>query len=297
MGFIRHSKITFFYSRQYGFRKKSNTSTAATDLITDIQLQLDKGNFTAGVFLDLSKAFDTVNHSILLEKLEKAGIWGIPLVWFRSFLANRKQFVSLSNTHSEHKGISIGVPQGSVLGPILFLVYINIIGDLKLRGTLRLFADDSAIFYFGPNLQSLLEDMQYDLNILSNLLKINKLTLNANKTNYMIISTIQKNRTHNNVISIDGVQISEVNFVKFLGLYIDKYLKWDVHISNISKKVSPVVGILYKISTCIPQSVRRVIYFSLIHSHLQYLNIVWGRAYQVHLQQLKVLQNKAIKNI
>lgn len=287
----------FFYEGQYGFRNKSNTATAVIDLVTLIQDKIDKGCITSGVFLDFSKAFDTVDHKILLQKLQHFGIRGNALSWYQSFLANRKQFIEIDNNKSETKLINIGVPQGSILGPLLFLIYINDMANLNLEGHLMLYADDTAIFYSDKNINTIFNKMQSDLVLINEYIRLNKLTVNAKKSNYMIMSSRQKNTRHSNELKINGDSLNQVTVVKYLGLYIDQHLSWSNHIQCLTKKISPVIGILYKISYIIPSHIKRIIYYSLIHSHLQYLSIVWGNAYHVHLEYLKRLQNKAIKNI
>jgi retron-type reverse transcriptase len=178
----------FFIPNQYGFRKNTNTQYAAMDIVIKIQETLDERRFAAGLFIDLAKAFDTVHHGILINKLSRAGIKGRALDWFISYLSNRYHYVELNGIKSRRRLIKFGVPQGSILGPLLFIIFINDITELNLRGMISLFADDTSIFYFGSNPDRLIEDMNWDLSQLNEWLIRNKLIINIKKTNYIIFS-------------------------------------------------------------------------------------------------------------
>lgn len=282
-------------SNQYGFRKNSDTETAVLDIISGIQIKLYK-NYKCGIIsLDLCKAFDTVNHKILLDKLHDLGIRGVTHKWLKNYLSNRFQFVHLNSSKSSLKNINCGVPQGSVLAPTLFLVYINSISDLDLRGSIKLFADDTTIFYSGRDLEIIRQNMTHDLYIIADWLKYNKLSLNFSKSKFMYIckESIQPQPS----ISLFNSQINYSKCIKFLGLYIDEHLTWNMHITNVKHKISPVVGILCKLKHYVSIKYLKLIYFSFIYSHLQYLTSIWSTACNKELSPLKVLQNKSIKNI
>lgn len=295
---VRFLKTTgFFYDFQYGFRDHSGTNNACIEIIGEILNEIDKGMLVSGLFLDLAKAFDTVNHSILLSKLESAGIRGVPLKLFESYLLNRKQFVTSDNCQSKRLQIKIGVPQGSVLGPLLFLIYINDIGKLQLKGSLKLFADDCALFYFSHNINENIQNLQSDLLRLEIFFNLNKLTLSVDKSKFINIS---KNNRQNSQISppkYKNIEIEEVEEIKYLGLIIDKHLTWKQHISHIITKIVPCIGILRKLSYFIPKNVLFLIYYSLIHSQIQYLCCIWGNANKTNLNPIQVLQNRALKFI
>ena len=175
----------FFYKKQYGFRRLSNTSCACTEILIRILLEIDSGEIVTGLFLDLSKAFDTVNHDLLIDKLKNSGIRGIPLTLIRNYLTNRQQYVSLNGITSNRKFTTIGVPQGSVLGPLFFLIFINDIMNINLMGQLNIYADDCAIFYNNKNINDNVANINYDLKLLYDYFCKNKLTLNIQKSQYM----------------------------------------------------------------------------------------------------------------
>lgn len=242
----------------------------------------------------MCKAFDTVNHKILLSKMYDIGIRGTAYDWFTNYFTNRHQFVYTNNKSSSCKKITCGVPQGSILAPTLFLIYINSICSLKLKGTLRLFADDTTLFYYGMNFNEIRSYMIDDLGIIYDWLKFNKLSLNISKSSFMYISK-QKITGNINPIVLNGSNINYSNNIKFLGLYIDEGLTWNIHINKIKEKILPYVGILAKIRHYLPLKYLKLVYFSFVYSHLQFLASVWAIASEYHIHQLKVLQNKAIK--
>ena len=184
--FINKNKILYNY--QFGFRKGYSTTMALTILVDKIMSALDKGDFVVGVFLDLSKAFDTVNHQILLNKLFKYGIRGLALKWFKSYLCERKQFVVYNNVKSTESLITCGVPQGSILGPLLFLLYINDMANVSKLLFIILFADDTNLFLNGKSVLNIIQKMNTELEKIVHWLTVNQLSLNINKTSYIIFS-------------------------------------------------------------------------------------------------------------
>ena len=181
ISFIKKHDI--LYSKQFGFRKNHSTETAIIDLVTKLTDAIDKNKFTAGIFLDLSKAFDTVNHSIIIAKLQHYGIRGIALEWFKNYLTNRNQVVKFKNTVSSREKITCGVPQGSVLGPSLFRIYMNDIHKCSEMLSFFLFADDTNVFYSDTNVKSLNQVLNNELIKVTEWLQANKLTLNIKQEN------------------------------------------------------------------------------------------------------------------
>ena len=180
--FLTPSNI--LYDGQYGFRPKRSTIDAITEFTADVLPLLDKKEHCLSVYLDLSKAFDTINHNILLNKLRCYGVRGIALDWFKSYLKNRRQYVSYCGIHSRVMDIEYGVPQGSVLGALLLILYTNDIPRCLHHCKKKLFADDTTIYLTGAEVQTLYHQVNYDLDILDDWFKANQLSANPSKTKY-----------------------------------------------------------------------------------------------------------------
>ena len=201
-----------------------------------------------GIFLDLSKAFDTINHQILLYKLKTYGIRGTAYSWFENYLSNRSQYVSFKSNESAKLEIRCGVPQGSILGPLLFLIYINDIIRSSPILTYILFADDTNLFYSHKNINTLINTFNSELSKISQWFKCNKLSLNINKTCTMHFSNSRiYNYDLNSPILVDGSPLNVKDSTKFLGLTLDSHLSWDNHIHNICNSISKAIGVLYKL--------------------------------------------------
>ena len=183
-------------SSQYGFREAHSTEHAILDIVSTIQTHMDKGLFSCGVFIDLKKAFDTVDHSILLDKLDYYGFRGTMNLWFKSYLSNRSQTTEIDGYVSEESVTAYGVPQGSVLGPLLFLIYINDIQMISNKLKFYLFADDTNLLYADKNLKSLENTINKELRNLSSWLRANKLTLNIKKSHFVLFSPRQKKTSY-----------------------------------------------------------------------------------------------------
>jgi len=292
--FNKHSIIS---NSQYGFRKNHSTNLALIDLYDKISTAIDNRELAIGIFLDLSKAFDTVNHSILLEKLNHYGVRGIALSLIKSYLSNRMQYVQYNNYCSDRKLISCGIPQGSILGPLLFLIYINDICNTSQTAKVILFADDTNLFFSHKDLNSLITSINQDLEKFSQWFKANKLSLNIDKTKCMLFKPRQKHITFDEKISIDNVEIKIVKETLFLGVILDEHISWKPHISNIASKISKSIGIIRKTSFFLTKSTLRKLYFSLVYPYLQYCNIVWATTYTTNLYRLIILQKRVIRII
>ena len=198
------------------------------------------------MFIDLKKAFDTIDHSLLLKKLDHYGVRGISNDWLKSYLSDRKQYVSFNSLKSDLMSISCGVPQGSILGPKLFILYINDICNVSKLLQFVLFADDTNIFCSDVNILDLCKNVSLELDKLNIWFAVNKLSLNVSKTNFILFG----NRKYNGKveIKINGINIERVYVTKFLGVLIDHQLNWKVHINHICNKVSRNIAIsnIYK---------------------------------------------------
>lgn len=213
----------------------------------------------------------------------------------QSYLSNRHQIVKIGDTSSKPQLITYGVPQGSILGPLLFLIYINNIKELNLTGDTTLYADDTCLFYFGKDIQTVTTQAQSDLNILNTWFQHNLLTINVSKTNYMIFKTRNKKITNSIPLYINNEQLKRVETEKYLGLTLDTELTWKPHIKRVRSKISALLSALRNNIRCYPKSVRYLIYNSFVKSHLTYLIEVWGSAAKTNLVKLQRTQNKIVK--
>ena len=238
------NKYNIFYEYQYGFLEKRSTEHAILDIVNRIQGNMDKGMFSCGVFIDLQKAFDTIDHYILLQKLSHYGIHGIINKWFRSYLSGRTQTTQVGSYISKKEKSSCGVPQGSVLDPLLFLIYINDIYKASNKLRFYLFADDTNLLYADRKLKSLETVVNAELLSVCDWLSANKLSLNIKKTNFVIFhpyQDIQLKMYDNRINKL--ICIEHKDYVKYLGVLMDSNLSWKYHISNVASKISCNIGI------------------------------------------------------
>ena len=264
-------------------------------LLTHSYDNINSNQYTGLVFLDLTKAFDSVNHDILLLKLEHYGIHGSANQLIKSFLS-RKQFVSIKGAKSKLLHNNYGVPQGSILGPLLFLLYVN---DMPQAVNCMpiLFADDTCLIFTAPNLASLTTIINKELQNLSIWFDFNKFMVNPSKSNFLIIPPkLNKPFLQTNVF-LNNISIPQCISIRYLGLTIDMNLNFDFHISNIAYKTSRTVGIISKIRHYLTKTALLKIYYAQIHSYLLYGLIIWGSTFLAYLKKLITLQNKAVKFI
>lgn len=285
-------KHNILYKKQFGFQAGHSTDHAIIHLVNEILQSFNENKYTLGVFIDLSKAFDTVDHTILLDKLENYGVKHTNLKWFRSYLSSRKQVICYEGNKTNYENIICGVPQGSILGPLLFLIYINDLHTSSKVLNSILFADDTNLFYSHQNINTLFETVNKELLHLNEWLKANKLSLNTTKTKYTFfhkLSVADDIPLKLPNLYINKTQINRERKMKFLGVILDETLTWKSHIDLIQSKVAKSLGILYKAKFLLNQKRLKNIYFSFIHSYLNYANIAWA---SIHYTKLKKLHNQ-----
>ena len=258
---------------------------------------MDRNEIPLNIYRDLSKAFDTLDHNILLHKLRYYGISGNSLKLIDDYLTNRKQLVEFNKITSNYENIKTGVPQGSILGPLLFIIYLNDLVNATQNFYPVIYADDSALSttlntFGNPNNETTAEAINYELNNINNWFKLNKLSLNPNKTKAMIFHQPQRLVNQMN-INIDGIPIEYVEQFNYLGIILDKHLSWKFHINTKSQKISKTIGIMCKLKNFLPLHILLTIYNSLILPYLNYGILVWGT--QSH--KMVKLQKKSIRVI
>ncbi len=292
-------KKLLLFDSQFGFRSNHSTIDAISELIGKIIKGFEKGNKTLALFLDLSKAFDTLPHSTLLTKLENFGIRGRALNWFHSYLSNRKMYVNYNGNKSEIvPSGEFGVPQGSVLGPLCFILATNDLSLTLKKCRCILFADDTTIYTSNKNLRHLKESLKHDLEIVIDWFRSNKLTLNLDKTCFVLFKPPGKNLDDNISLSIGDTEISREHTVEFLGLYLDEHLKFDSHVKHVCSKLAKNVYMLRNVMYLIPKWALRTLYYSYIHSDLTYGLSIWGPlVVKSNLNRIRTLQKKALRTI
>ena len=296
LSFLKINNI--IYEKQFGFRPKHSTSHALINIVDTISNSLDKGKMAAGVFVDFQKAFDTVDHNILISKLNHYGIRGEMNDWFKSYLTNRKQCVSILGFESSYKTIEYGVPQGSVLGPLLFLIYINDLNRSIKNSDTYHFADDTNLLNINDSFFSMQSKLNKDLKGLYRWLLANKISLNAAKTELVIFrKPLQKIPPIK--LKINGNRIAQTNKVKYLGVYLDEFLDGSVHCTELQKKLQRANGMIAKTRHFLPNDSKALLslYHSIFASHMVYGCQVWGQSDTKFVKKIQVLQNNALRLI
>ena len=295
--FINSQNI--LYENQYGFRKQHSTNHAINYSVTHVQKLIREKNHVLGIFIDLSKAFDTISHEKLLYKLDKYGIRGNAHSLIGSYLSNRKQYVSVLGESSDELPVVFGVPQGSVLGPLLFIIYINDIYNSTSVGKFVLFADDTNIFVADKCKLKVFEKANRILESINSYMRCNLLHINIKKCCYMHFTPKQKDIVVDDDNAINIVlgqnKIKLVKEIKFLGVIIDDKLSWKPHTKYLNSKLKCEIGKLNMMKHVIPSELYKNVYLTLFESHLSYGITAWGGISKNLLQPLFITQKKCIR--
>ena len=299
---LLHSRLIKYFDEkeiisdsQFGFRKGYSTEIALSYSIDRITSELDNKKNVIGIFLDFKKAFDTVNHEILLRKLSHYGVRGNANQLLRSYLSQRTQSVILNQITSDSDSIDCGVPQGSILGPLLFIVYLNDFHNALTSSFPLMYADDTNIFISGKDIDALSNHCNSELTNINNYINSNRLSLNIGKTHAIVFSNNYETRRINPHIKINGNEIDTVTTTSFLGVKINNSLSWATHTAYIGGKIAKSIGIIKKASKILNQSTLISLYNSLVLPYLNYCNLIWGNAAACYLGRLFRLQKKVVR--
>jgi hypothetical protein len=285
------------------------TEEAILKVTSNIHNDIDNNFKPLAIFLDLAKAFDTVPHALLFTKLYQNGIRGIPLELLKSYLSNRIQYVSIGGTLSSPREIEFGVPQGTVLGPLLFLIYINDLCSLQIDGKITTFADDTVIQFSAKSWTETYSKAESEMRKVSLWLNSNLLALNKEKTVYCTFSprinsqpsetTLKLHDIHCKTINAPCIchKLEKVTHTKYLGITIDQHLKWDSHIQTIIKKLRFVIHKFYDLRNILNSNILLSVYYALAQSIMQYGITGWGGTYDCHIAPLETIQHTILKII
>jgi len=305
---IMHRRLYSFLQRshilvteQFGFRSGHSTSHASTLAVNYVAEAFENKKSSLGIFLDLSKAFDTINHDILLHKLYYYGVRGVAFDWFKSYLSGRTQQVQFNNCLSSTiRSITSSVPQGSVLAPLLFIIYVNDFKSCLKYGTTVSFADDTNIFISDSNIKSLYQKTNAELKNIDNWMIANKLTVNISKTKYILFRPTNKKALCDDKslrVNYRNTAIEKVSSIRFLGLIINENLNWKEHMNMLTKKIRSSLGCVIRVKPYLTTEAMLTLYHSLILSHLRYCITSWCFGNTQTINQLQRMCNKFIRAI
>ena len=259
---------------------------------------MDTGYATGVLFIDLKKAFDTVNHDILVEKLKYYGIDGNELLWFKSYLTNRSQAVNVNSTLSDFQSINIGIPQGSIQGPLLFIIFVNCLPCSVPECKTVMYADDTSLMCKSQNVSDLQDQFDSCISKVAEWFKANKLTLNVDKTKFMIFGTNRTLEKFDDVKLIyNNNQIERVDELKYLGVKLDSKLSWSAHVDYLSKNISKRTGIIKRVKHFLPRKTVVMLSNALVIPHFDYSSTVWSNTSAESLNRLQVLHNNLARII
>lgn len=292
---------------QFGFRQNKGTEDAVFELIKFVYESLHGDDKALAVFLDLKKAFDSVSHDVLLHRAENVGIRGNVLKLIENYLTNRKQRTKINNSFSSYQMVETGVPQGTVLGPILFLIYVNEINCAVENCKIISYADDTVLVFRGQSWRQVYDDTSRGMRSMTEWLSRSRLCLNFSKTSFLTFSATASGQPNVNEISIHSsdcfanncrcCHIVKVEQIKYLGIVVDQHLKWSQHVNFLCGKVRKLYHKFYQLREIVDSKISMMIYASLVESVLGYCIVVWGAAYSNSIYNLQVVQNTVLKII
>ena len=300
MSFLNnHNRL---HEKQNGFREGHSTESALILMIDSWLKAINDGKFVGCLMVDFRKAFNLVDHNILLQKLKLYKCDESSLSWFNSYLSNRTQRVSMNNKCSDSEQISFGVPQGSILGPLLFLIFIN---DLPLAlkhavTSIDLYADDTTVYDIQSSMETLQRNLQNLLILLNKWCRENGMVINTDKTKVMLITSRQKRYKLQNdslFLNSDGVDLKLSSNEKILGVQIEENLIWNGHFQYISKKIASSLWLLSQIKSFLSVDDKLLFYDAYIRPHLEYCSVIWGNLTNLNIQKVTKLQRRACKLI
>ena len=292
-------KYQIIATNQYGFQKNVSTQDAISHLTNKVYTTIDKSLPSLAIFLDLAKAFDTVNFTLLMEALQGVGIRGRELKLLNSYVFDRRQCVEIEGIRSQFKVPGYGVPQGTVLGPLLFIIYINDLFLQSTSGEIITFADDTVVYYEDKSWKELKDKTESDFTKLKKWFNSKILTLNIQKTFFLPFASYKSGLPNYNSLLISDIntttEIIRTNKIKYLGIYIDQHLKWDAHIEYIVKKLRCIIPCMKYLHDFVPLTSLVTIYHAIVQSHLNYGILGWGGVNKTILNNLEVLQKRILK--
>uniref|UniRef100_A0A8C6KGR8 Reverse transcriptase domain-containing protein n=1 Tax=Nothobranchius furzeri TaxID=105023 RepID=A0A8C6KGR8_NOTFU len=282
---------------QSGFRKGYSTTTAVMKVVNDIIVVLDRKQFCASLFIDLSKAFDTVDHAILINRLISLGLSEHSVAWFSNYLTNRTQCVKCEDLCSDFGAVQRGVPQGSVLGPLLFILYINDLGQNIKDANIHFYADDTIIYCFGTSLSQVVESLQKAFDLVQHSLHQLKLTLNAEKTKLTFFTNRQIPNIVPKLITLEGKVIEMVHEYKYLGVWIDNSLTFKSHIDKLVKKLKLKLGLYFRNKLCFSFYGKKQLVTTTFLSVLDFGDLIYMNASLTVLQKLDSVYHASLRFI
>lgn len=285
------------YTFQSGFREKHSCETAINDVLYDWKAAMNESLIIIAIFLDFQRAFETIEPKLLLYKLEfYFGVRGIELNWFRSYLTDRTQVVRICNVISSEINNRLGVPQGSILGPLLFILYINDLVNCLKYCSVKLFADDTLLYVTVNDLELGVRNVNEDLSRLFGVICQNELKLNVDKTKVMIITNKQIDRENVNIY-INGCKLKIESEMKYLGVMIDDKLKFDKNADYLAKKIGKKTNVISRLRKQLTAGQKASLYKTIIEPHFTYCASVLFLSNETDLTRLQVLQNKCLRNV